>query len=793
MTSESEIRRNGKSSRLSALAQPFTVNRPSLRPNSTQFHPLPVSTASTSHINSGSSAYGHDRPPEIQPSSYYKPYPPDAHEPRAAYVIPRDPVSDSLAVAESAQAGYFSGLVSASHESGSVDGLGQGESSFSDSMDFSSLLKQGIAKESFFPNFNAHTAAPTISQTSEYGFAQPPIFRTSTNSSVIDSVSLKNVDPYFSGAARNKKNVHDLVSISEAQILCSASDGITCTEKVLIRNGERKRDEFVTSRALDPLVGDSSLPRINCPKVSDSVNPKTHGAEASGPVGDMFFDQNDSEVDSPCWKGTQFYRSTSAISRTVNLQHSSNELEACNRLNPLAPQFLPSDSRQTIDTEKEYDADDFSSFQRALSPSVAFFSGDHGVREFVKAGRCTSEVISVVGMQSSSNVHEPEIPCMLPHQSYGCSALESPGRDSNFVNLNHAGKVTDASNRLNPLAPHFVPATAKQDGCQPEKEYDGDDSSSLQKTGYSFVAFSSGDGGLVVDSVKAQRSSEVSNIVRTLSNANKLEIGNFLPSLPHKSSVIEHSCVHEPQPSLVPKYLRSNNQLVSGPNFPCSVRSISATENNSLNNMSFHVTENVLNSSSTEVELFPNFTQTRQGSCKSASSKIDGELLLNMMHELSELLIQHCSKDFLSMNESEHDIAWNVISNLCLYIRNTAPRDQKSESSHPGTSYSPRQLADEGKVTRTKGKAVQNDLEMKGSCSVLFDEALGSSCPGNNEGRGKANGITQMQAIAKNALQGSCGTEEMSPQALLFRSLWLKAEAALSFFNYQASASNVSK
>lgn len=146
MTSESEIRRNGKSSRLSALAQPFTVNRPSLRPNSTQFHPLPVSTASTSHINSGSSAYGHDRPPEIQPSSYYKPYPPDAHEPRAAYVIPRDPVSDSLAVAESAQAGYFSGLVSASHESGSVDGLGQGESSFSDSMDFSSLLKQGIVR-----------------------------------------------------------------------------------------------------------------------------------------------------------------------------------------------------------------------------------------------------------------------------------------------------------------------------------------------------------------------------------------------------------------------------------------------------------------------------------------------------------------------------------------------------------------------------------------------------------------------------------------------------------------------
>lgn len=51
----------------------------------------------------------------------------------------------------------------------------------------------------------------------------------------------------------------------------------------------------------------------------------------------------------------------------------------------------------------------------------------------------------------------------------------------------------------------------------------------------------------------------------------------------------------------------------------------------------------------------------------------------------------------------------------------------------------------------------------------------------------------KMQAIAKNALQGSCGTEEMSPQALLFRSLWLKAEAALSFFNYQASASNVSK
>lgn len=88
---------------------------------------------------------------------------------------------------------------------------------------------------------------------------------------------------------------------------------------------------------------------------------------------------NNSEVDSPCWKGTQARRSPFEDSRPVNSELLKHEVEAGKTLNPLAPQFFPRKVKESSDYHG------IECCQKSTSLDA------------VEAGPCPSKVISEVG------------------------------------------------------------------------------------------------------------------------------------------------------------------------------------------------------------------------------------------------------------------------------------------------------------------------------------------------------------------------------------------------------------
>ncbi|KAK9274654.1 hypothetical protein L1049_021905 [Liquidambar formosana] len=122
---------------------------------------------------------------------------------------------------------------------------------------------------------------------------------------------------------------------------------------------------------------------------------------------------------------------------------------------------------------------------------------------------------------------------------------------------------------------------------------------------------------------------------------------------------------------------------------------------------------------------------------------IDIQIVVNALHNLSELLIQNRSSDLDSLKENDQEILKHVINNLYLCIRKRGgQRTLVSETAHPGTSYCPRKSTDfhEGtdmgfQVTRTKAVSVQrrpynqNEHEKQISFPSVYSERVLDSFP----------------------------------------------------------------
>ncbi|PQP94696.1 hypothetical protein Pyn_15801 [Prunus yedoensis var. nudiflora] len=176
----------------------------------------------------------------------------------------------------------------------------------------------------------------------------------------------------------------------------------------------------------------------------------------------------------------------------------------------------------------------------------------------------------------------------------------------------------------------------------------------------------------------------------------------------------------------------------------------------------------------------------------STHSKLDVPKILNMMHDLSELLVQKCSNDLDSLNEHKHDLMQNIINNLCMCIQHgDGGKVPISDITLTGTPYCPIKSTELHKcsnmgfqVTRKKALAVpqeinyQNDREGHKVNSHVFTERMLDSFPScSGVGTEKSNDIVQVMG---NALRDNhLATEELDPQALVYKKLWLQAEAAL--------------
>ncbi|KAF5460456.1 hypothetical protein F2P56_020320 [Juglans regia] len=510
---------------------------------------------------------------------------------------------------------------------------------------------------------------------------------TSTIVSVLNPVISVNVDLSGINALNNNGNSSGCnpeelsglngcnpISLKKPHALLNTKGKEVYLDKSLIENGEeRKGDKLIPDDGLEPLCTvKSELQRHGIkPGVSIEIS-KT-------------LDENDSDVDSPCWKGTlACWQSPFGVSESVSSQCLERKLKASNILNPLAPHFFPSNAKGSTDYyhESECDISDFSSFDKGET-SVVYF-GNAGS---TNVGSTPSGLSYGIGTECSIDINESKKEYALVNNSRSCS----------FLNSSHI----------------------------------------------------------------------------------------FQPSLG------EDCCA-------------SNGRLVIGENAEDSLNGIKDVVHSGSTRVPVLAKEHGLGpSSSSGVGLLNDLNETHQSVSKSLSAplKIDVRTVINTVRNLSELLVQNCSNGLYSLNEHEHDIIQLIIDKLHVLSTNRVGQGASMpESTQTGTPYSPCKATElcksssmQFRVAWTKTMSVPDEPENQNyhdgqkSCYTAFTEK-GLNCFSSYSDVGVEKSNEIIQVISKGLTENHQIVEDMHPQALVYRNLWLEAEAALCGLKYRTCA-----
>ncbi|KAJ6764693.1 hypothetical protein OIU74_023552 [Salix koriyanagi] len=191
----------------------------------------------------------------------------------------------------------------------------------------------------------------------------------------------------------------------------------------------------------------------------------------------------------------------------------------------------------------------------------------------------------------------------------------------------------------------------------------------------------------------------------------------------------------------------------------------------------FHAIEQVLCSPPSSEGAPPQHTQTQVGE---SSSKMHARTLVNTMHNLSELLLFYSSNDTCELKDEDFDDLKDVINNLDIFISKNSERKNSTQESlihRQATSQSPGKLSEPYKhFEDEKGHKIVSD-ERKEKLSNLFPM------------RGAADTVNDdnlTQALKKVLAQNFPIKEESKSQILLYKNLWLEAEASLCLVNCTA-------
>ncbi|KAA8540104.1 hypothetical protein F0562_026796 [Nyssa sinensis] len=180
------------------------------------------------------------------------------------------------------------------------------------------------------------------------------------------------------------------------------------------------------------------------------------------------------------------------------------------------------------------------------------------------------------------------------------------------------------------------------------------------------------------------------------------------------------------------------------------------------------------------------------------------QMLVNAMHNLSELLLFHCSNDASALNEQNHEALGHTINNLdACKSKKIACMTPTRESmfSQQGISHKLGELPDlhEGasagrpKVTREAAANSHGQLD----CQCMHEEKRNyykhckkadkfSDLVSLRDDADSEIDDDMVQAIKKVLNENFHGEEEKQSQTLLYKNLWLEAEAALCSISYRA-------
>ncbi|KAG7593741.1 hypothetical protein ISN45_Aa01g025250 [Arabidopsis thaliana x Arabidopsis arenosa] len=557
-------------------------------------------------------------------------------------------------------------------------------------------------------------------------------------------------------------------------------------------------------------------------------------------------DEDDSEEDSPCWIGMHSHKSLASGAKAVASRRSTDDLSGFHRLNPLAPQFIPSNSKKKVETDGEKcEENSSSSLKKSLSSTFPSSSGEFDLTD---------------PPPEDGRNDAAKLTSILTHNADEIFGFVSSDSVSKTVSMLDSRNEFQPSKRLDPLAPVFVPSSAKLSPSVHEKQgafeanahstsaLTSSDDKSLNKVK---VATSSGEvvhsfkcryGGNVLSSTSSyspwiESDVGITEYAKLGSSSNKSQGQRRLNPLARQFSLADTkpkaydyeknqaaddlSLVVNTTGLYIPDRYREDHNVVDADLAQSSVyveRFIPNMSHGSSSLISPKADSNIGSTKWFAVEPNPTFSvkgnrdlkhplpfhvvDTAASSSTSAmkalpgpSPKMDVKKLLTTMHGLSELLtLAHGSESSDSPNAEELDLINSTVQNLNLYIQNNTQAGNQSVAQR--NSYDLKLLPNKSKLSirdthqlpTANNMTVDLDVKRKDKYSVVSRETI----PGS---RSYQYGVTKDnsfgQVVPTNGYQQNYqGEEQINQNALFYKSLWLKAEADRCLMVYETSLSN---
>ncbi|TYH40980.1 hypothetical protein ES332_D12G285200v1 [Gossypium tomentosum] len=298
-----------------------------------------------------------------------------------------------------------------------------------------------INNERCFPNLASCAAETLVSCAPKHFAYSAQTFKPSSasyNPPIVNPFPLENVAYGGTDALSKTDSYFGYVvpGMIGSDMVQSPLDKVACQDLLLRTIVEPACNETKSSS----IMAKSKL-QIACPNVHEDLALEQHGAKAGIADDKCSTNSDDSDVDSPCWPGTQAYKSLFSCSVPVNsedskgqspfrvsvspkLEHSKNEKVARNSLNPLAPVFIPGNSKQKADYHQKDCHGDNSLASQNIGALAAISSRENELLGSARAGTCPSERIDDIGFHFSLDAHDSRLEYGSP-----CS-FQPPGKES---------------------------------------------------------------------------------------------------------------------------------------------------------------------------------------------------------------------------------------------------------------------------------------------------------------------------------------------------------------------------
>ncbi|KAF8093787.1 hypothetical protein N665_0378s0017 [Sinapis alba] len=475
--------------------------------------------------------------------------------------------------------------------------------------------------------------------------------------------------------------------------------------------------------------------------------------------GSVQSDQDDTEMDSPCWKGSRSRNIAESGISSVNLRRSRDDLNVLYGLNPMAPQFIPSNAKMNTDKNgKEFGENGSLSLKRSLSSTFPPSSGEFSISNLYEAGiEQGSDQTNSIGII----IHDAD-------ESLGLVCQDNVSETNQF----------QRRTKLDPLAPVFVPAYA----VVHEKSVVADHMISTERNAHSSYA-----------------SSEVGHIGSNPYSDNVHQPGKIYSSNPGIGSQVQISENTKLNSSSNKTHGFKKKLNPLAPQFSLAdtkPKVYGSVENQIANDLPTNVNSNVLFSPVSYKELHaglphpsvhvePSYKEvdTKQMrrhrsfiSHGNSSPQMDVKKLLTTIHGLSELLTHvHGSETSGSPNQQDLDLINSTVQNLNSYM-NTGKYD--GLTSLPNMC---KQSIREHQMPKARNLSSTVDFRRKEKYPMVKGET--GAEPQVEYVVTKENGFGQV-------VRSHETEEQINPQVLFYKSLWLKARADRSLMEYETFLSS---